>query len=165
MVALEISIRDATNEDLGATSEIVNAESEEGVEVWRERFAEAVTDPRRCFLVATVDDNVVGFGQTRFILRDRGPGVEWPPDGWYLSGMTVTPTARRRGIGTLLTVARLNRLREHADCVYYVAEEENVAAIELHHNLGFSRIGTVRLPGHERDMVLEQLNFSVPDGP
>jgi hypothetical protein len=59
MVAQEISIREATSEDLNATSEIVKAESGEGVEVWRKRTAEVLADPKRRFLVAIVKDLLV----------------------------------------------------------------------------------------------------------
>ncbi len=160
MAAWTISIRDATIKDLDATSEIVSAESGENTVVWRERFAAVLADPSRHFLVATSENCVVGFGHTRFIVREREPGAQLPPDGWYLSGMTVTSTARRRGIGTQLTVARLDRLREVAECVFYVAEQENAATLELHHRLGFFQIGTIRLPEHDRDMILERLNLS-----
>ena len=157
----EISIRDATEADLDVTADIIDAESGEGPELWRERFSEVLSDSSRHFLVALMNDQVVGFGQSRFIVRDREPDEVWPPDGWYLSGITVDASVRRLGVGTLLTIARLERLRDLTDCVYYVTDGDNEATIELHRRLGFLFLGNIRLPGEDRNMRLGQLIFRV----
>jgi ribosomal protein S18 acetylase RimI-like enzyme len=154
-------VRDATTEDLDTTAALIDSEAGGGIELWRERFAEALADPMRHFLVAVVDEKIVGFGQSRLVTRSSVADAQ-RPEGWYLSGLTVAPWARRRGVGTLLTQARINRLRDLTDSVFYAAEEENEPTLILHRRLGFVPIGTVWLPGHERALILERLSMLPP---
>jgi len=59
------------------------------------------------------------------------------PDGWYLTGVIVTPQFRRRRIGHQLTQARLQWLLRRTSNVYYVASAQNRVMIELHRQFGF----------------------------
>ena len=59
------------------------------------------------------------------------------PSGWYLLGVNVLSTHRRRGIATLLTNWRIDWLAGRADQLFYVAIPTNVASIRLHEALGF----------------------------
>ncbi len=157
-VTASATVRDAAAEDLDATAAIIAADAGGDVDEWRVRFAEVLTDPTRRFLVAEVDGSVVGFGQVRFIVREN-VGAGEPPGGWYLSGVTVAPQYRRRGIGLALTEARLERL--FGEVVYYAAEPENTATIALHERLGFRSWGEVTLPGQVQPLTLFRRE---PDG-
>jgi ribosomal protein S18 acetylase RimI-like enzyme len=71
--------------------------------------------------------------------------------------MTVAVAARRQGVGTALTQARVEQLLGRTECVYYAAEPDNVATIELHRRLGFVPCGTVTLPGADHSLTLHRL--------
>lgn len=145
------NVRNATAADIDATAAIIAAHAGGEVEEWRTRFAEVLRDPSRRFMVAEADGVVVGFGQARFVVREDGSETG-PPGGWYLSGVTVAPEHRRRGVGVALTIARLERLP--GEVVYYAAEPENFATIALHERLGFVACGLVTLTGQPRLLAL-----------
>jgi ribosomal protein S18 acetylase RimI-like enzyme len=157
-VTASLTVRDATAEDLHATAAIIATDVAGEVEDWCTRFAEALADSTRLFMVAEVEGVIVGFGHARFVARDPAGG-SGPPGGWYLSGVTVAPEYRRRGIGLALTTERLKRLR--GEVVHYAAEPENMATIALHERLGFAACGPVTLPGQDRQLVLFRRQ---PDG-
>jgi ribosomal protein S18 acetylase RimI-like enzyme len=157
IVKNNLVVRDATQSDILTTAQIVAAEGTDDVDTWYSRFADALADDSRHFVVAELDGAVVGFGQSRYVAR--GVDVEWPPSGWFLSGLTVSFSARRLGIGTLLTKDRLERLRATTEVVYYAADDRNGAVRELHRRLGFLPIGTIRLSGEKRELILEKLEF------
>jgi ribosomal protein S18 acetylase RimI-like enzyme len=152
-------VRDATEADLDATVELIAAHRGGDVDDWRRLFANALHDDKRHFVVALVDGRVIGFGHTKLVEREVSSHDEQtPPPGWYLSGVTVDPDYRRRGVGTALTRVRLDRLRGKTKIVYYAAEPDNLATLELHALLGFSPTGRlVNVPGAERPLTLHRL--------
>jgi ribosomal protein S18 acetylase RimI-like enzyme len=85
-------------------------------------------------LVARAEDETVGYGGAGFL--DRGTA----PAGWYLTGVLVDPAWRRRGVATVLTRARLEWIKERAECAYYVANARNRVSIALHQAFGFEEI-------------------------
>jgi ribosomal protein S18 acetylase RimI-like enzyme len=156
-----VLVRDATEADLDATVELIAAHRGGDVEEWRRLFANALHDDERHFVVALLDERVIGFGHTKLVERDAGSDDEGaPPPGWYLSGVTVDPDYRRLGVGTALTRVRLDRLRSMTDVVYYAAEPENVATLKLHSLFGFSPTGRlVNVPGAEHPLSLHRLTL------
>ena len=154
-----IEVRDATEADLEATVELIAAHRGGNVDEWRRLFSTALHDVNRHFVVALIDGRVIGFGHTKLVEReDDGDDDDVPPPGWYLAGVTVHPDYRRRGVGTELTRVRIDRLRDVADVVYYAAEPDNVATLELHALLGFSPTGRwVNVAGAERPLALHRL--------
>lgn len=145
-------VREAVEDDLPATARIIAAEAEGTEEEWLARFAEVLADPSRLFLVAEVGGRVVGFGQARQVQRSGPSKADSPPNGWYLSGVTVAGEHRRIGVALALTQARLERLGDVP--VHYAAEPENIATISLHERLGFRRAGDITLPGGDRPLLL-----------
>lgn len=145
----EVRIRAATADDAPDAARILAAHRDEPVAGWAERFLAAAVDPDQVFLVAEVDGRVVGFGQARE-LAPAASIPDAPPPGWYLSGLTVEPSARRRGVGEALTVARVGLLVGRADVVHYLALADNAATIRLHARLGFVAAGTVRVSTEDR---------------
>jgi ribosomal protein S18 acetylase RimI-like enzyme len=103
----------------------------------------ALTD---LLLVARVGADVAGYGRVRFVTRQaqvstvQGNGNSHPA-GWYLMGVIVDPSVRRRGIGAALTRERLKWVAERADEAFYFASSLNRASIDLHHRFGFEEIG------------------------
>ena len=87
-------------------------------------------------------DNVIAFVAMQQQLLGYGKathfnGQAYSPQGWYLSGLIVNPDYRRAGIAHELTRQRLNALSQHTDTVYYFANVNNQASIDLHGRFGF----------------------------
>ncbi len=133
------SVRLARAED-GGTIAHLTAERE-GVPVAdvlrkiAEEFASVQTGAARQLFVAEQESVVVGFGRLGY--EDAGGGR---PQGWYLLGVVVAPTHRRRGAGFAITVARIEWVRERADAVYYFVNVKNAVSIALHEQLGFAEV-------------------------
>ncbi|HUZ42534.1 MAG TPA: GNAT family N-acetyltransferase [Acidimicrobiales bacterium] len=117
------------------------------LEQWRNRFEADLYDGKRRFFVAQAQDDIVGFGHSVLHTRPDGADPQASPTGYFLSGLLVAPNHRRDGIGTLLTIARLNALRDLTNVVYFLAEPENTATIELHMRLGFVGVRNVNRDG------------------
>jgi len=154
----QLRVRPATGEDVPAAARMI-ADHSKDVRIWTERLTLDLADPERLFLVAEVAGDVVGFGQARVTQNpDNHPGL--PPSGWYLSGVTVAPAWRRRGIGEALTRARLQLLAPQASRVHYLADPENIATIALHAKLGFTRTHLVSLDAEDRPLAHYQLDLA-----
>lgn len=80
------------------------------VGIWFERFPNDLANPLRRFLVTAIHNEVVGYGHTvRHSAQTDDPGDSNPVD-YFLAGLLISPFHRRQGIGTRLTIARLDRL-------------------------------------------------------
>jgi ribosomal protein S18 acetylase RimI-like enzyme len=145
-------IRKATPSDVDACALLISSHESGPFEDWRSRFEQDLANPRRHFLVATIDDVVVAYGHTTFHAHTARSEARAIPSGYFLSGLLVSPSHRREGLGTLLTVARIDELRQVTDTIYYRAEPGNHATIDMHSRLGFEKVGTVNRDG--RDFTL-----------
>ncbi|HUV57410.1 MAG TPA: GNAT family N-acetyltransferase [Acidimicrobiales bacterium] len=152
-------IRSATISDLDACALLICNHASGELEHWRSRFELDLANPRRLFLVATIDDLVVAYGHTTFHTRTSEDELDAGPGGYFLSGLLVSPGHRRQGLGTLLTSARIDELRQVTDVIYYRAEPDNQATIDMHSQLGFKEVGGVQRDG--RDFTLFCLELSV----
>lgn len=103
------------------------------------------------FVARAVDGSVVGYGSVQHIeVATQAPDDRVPcPTGWYLAGLVVDPSVRRRGVGRRLVIDRLRWLeRRGAAACHYVVNEQNRASIALHEAFGFEPIARrVWLPG------------------
>jgi ribosomal protein S18 acetylase RimI-like enzyme len=153
----EIVIRRATTSDLTECAQLISNDESGVFEDWRSRFEQDLADPQRLFLVATVDDSVAGYGHTTYTRTSEGD-VDTSPTGYFLSGLLISPGHRRQGLGTLLATARIDELRPVTNVIYYRAEPDNRATIDLHARLGFTVVGTVQRDG--RDFTLYCLELS-----
>ncbi len=114
-----------------------------------------VSNEDNCLVVAELDGRVVGFGWASY-LRPVESGGHGAPDGWYLSGVVVDESVRRRGLGLRLTQQRIDCILSHADEVYYVVAASNRASRDLHAALGFEEV--------TRDFALPGVVFGAGDG-
>jgi len=154
----QVQVRPATGADVPAAARMIADDRHEDVGIWTERLGLDLADAERIFVVADVAGEVVGFGQARVTQNpDNHPGL--PPSGWYLSGMTVAPAWRRRGIGEALTRARLHLLATRARTVHYLAEPGNLATVALHAKLGFTRTHLVSLDAEDQPLAHYQLDL------
>lgn len=128
-----------------------------------EAFLEKTNDPLKAnFKIAQLNKIIVGFGKTEYIIPPDDSPQNCIPEGWYLSGVIVSPGYRRRGIGLELTKARIEWLSGKTNRVYHFANSENLVSIELHANLGFKEIArNIWAPGlsGEGVHVLYSLNY------
>jgi aminoglycoside 6'-N-acetyltransferase I len=92
-------------------------------------------DERRQVLVAEYNQEVHGYASTTFV--DVNDGDDLGVSGWYLSGIVVAPSARRRGLGMQLTSARLDRIAQASGSAWYFVNANNQASIALHARFGF----------------------------
>lgn len=116
------------------------------VERWLPVFRQrAAAEPATTF-VARVDGRLAGYASMGWLSPEQAGGTA--PDGWYLTGLVISPQWRRHGIGTALTRHRLKVLSGIASEVYYFASTLNRPTIELHAKLGFREHATdIRIQG------------------
>jgi ribosomal protein S18 acetylase RimI-like enzyme len=132
-----VEVRSLEAADLGAVARVfaqrenvTHHRAEEVVSRWLE------PSPKRFVLVAEHDGQVQGYGKAEWLDPDDAGGDA--PTGWYLTGVVVTPTARRHGVGAALTEERIARLSRMTREVWYFANSHNRATIALHASLGFA---------------------------
>jgi aminoglycoside 6'-N-acetyltransferase I len=108
-------------------------------------------DPQRLVVVAEHELEVRGYASATLLDVTAPDGSD--ASGWYLSGVAIDPSSRRHRIGAQLTSARLERLSEVTDSVWYFTNARNLASIALHARYGFvehgrgPRIGGVDFEG------------------
>lgn len=91
-------------------------------------------------LVACVDGDVGGYGRASYFTPPVGSTPDTAPEGWYLTGLVVKPAYQRRGVGSALTRARLEWIRERSTQAFYFANTNNLATIDLHKEFGFREL-------------------------
>jgi ribosomal protein S18 acetylase RimI-like enzyme len=88
-------------------------------------------------LAAQHSGKLVGIAKVRHFAPSNDAPRNVAPTGWYLSGVIVVPEYRRRGIGRLLTEARLDWIAQRDQWAYYFSNVQNRVSIELHRQFGF----------------------------
>lgn len=125
---------------------------------WRRTLTRTVRDgQQRALFVAEASGQVVGYG--RVVLIQSDPGEERAaPSGWYLLGLVVDQSWRRRGIGKALTRARMAWVAERSDRLYCFTAHGNLASQALHERLGFTQLPGTWIPpgGHPEDPPAQQ---------
>ena len=96
-----------------------------------------IGDPERHLVVAVDRRAIVGYGRARLFEPSADAPADTAPRGYYLTGLFVDPRHRRRGIGEVLTTARLDWIAERAADAWFFANARNVTSIRLHERLGF----------------------------
>jgi GNAT superfamily N-acetyltransferase len=139
-------IRAATLEDLNAAAEI--AAERDGGAADRHRLAMMafLGADRAQLFIAELAGDVVGFGKIAYLTA--AADAHGIPEGWYLGGVVVRPSNRRRGVGRALTGGRIEWLRSRTHTVYYFASAQNEVTIDLHRPFGFVEVGRgIVVPG------------------
>ena len=153
MPRADISIRPATAGDLDSIA-VMSQQREGGtLAAARERARRWLASPpdQHLTFVAEAAGDVVGHAHVALVQ----PSTETRDDrvgGWYLSGVTIASTHRRRGIGLALTRHRLGWIAQRATEAFYFANSVNRASIDLHERLGFTEI--------RRNIIVPGASFS-----
>ena len=142
---LVMTIDRMTEDDIQAVHEI---ERQSFPTVWRvEAYANELRKPVGCYLVARQEDRVIGF-TGMWLVRDEA----------HIATLAVTPTCRRRGIGSRLMFALIHEaVRRGATHMTLEVRESNLAARRLYEGLGFevvARIGHYYLDTGEDALVM-----------
>lgn len=106
-------------------------------DAWAERIRRALRRERAVVITATVSGTTVGYASAAYLPEHAADGA---PAGHYLTGVTVDPDWRRRGIARLLTLWRMDWVAERAPAVWCAVSAANRASLDLHRELGFDRV-------------------------
>jgi len=139
-----LRIRAATEEDLARLAPIwaerEGCPLERALEGFTQFFA-AARAGRALLILAEVGTSAIGFGKASYFTPPAGSASNMAPEGWYLSGVVVSPRYRRRGVGGRLTAARLAWIAGlGSDTAYYFANVRNRVSIDLHRAFGFQEL-------------------------
>jgi GNAT superfamily N-acetyltransferase len=104
---------------------------------FKKLIARSARTGRALVLTAEWEGRVIGFGKCKYFTPRPDAPANVAPEGWYLTGLIVTPNVRRRGVGRALTEARLEWIASRSGSAYYFANALNRVSIELHGQLGF----------------------------
>ena len=137
----DLVLRDATALDLPALAALRAARGDASLAEAREAFERQVG--RGALVVVAVTAGVpVAYGVAEQL------ALEALPKGWYLTGVVVSPSERRRGIAGQLTRHRLAWIGKRATEAFYFVNEVNRVSIDLHAGFGFEPIAhDIRVPG------------------
>ncbi|WP_432190334.1 GNAT family N-acetyltransferase [Streptomyces sp. Tue6028] len=104
---------------------------------WAERIHRALCSERSLVITAKVSGEAVGYANAAFLPEHAEDGA---PAGYYLTGVTVDPDWRRRGIARLLTRRRVDWIWERDSAVWCFISAKNRASLDLHRELGFVQV-------------------------
>lgn len=90
--------------------------------------------------IAECDEGVIGFAVMRYFIPADDAPANTAPEGWYLLGINVKKSHRRRGVGTELILARLRFIPEEFDRAYFFTNTKNFTSQAFHSKVGFTEI-------------------------
>ena len=172
-LATQVDVRAATTDDIEAIARIDEARGKGSVEILVPRilasFERIARDNVRWHnFVASVEGEVVGYAICRYHAWAERNGDSGLPEGWYLAGLSVLPSRRRRGVGRALTEHRIAWVSERTDVVYYTVAEANGPSIGLHEAVGLVEVArglVLSFPRREEELhILGEKRLSRPDG-
>lgn len=133
----DIMVRPMAAADIRPVAEIYGERESVGADAAMEIVSRWADDVSECLvLVAEHQGRVEAYAKAEWLSPSGNEGTA--PTGWYLTGLVVRSSARRRGVGAALTDERIALLRTKATEVWYFANARNRATIALHERAGFS---------------------------
>ena len=156
----DLIIRKAKTADIPQLANIVFSRNGGDVRKYEKKFTQEISfignSRKQILFVAEIENKVVGFGRTRYFKPKPGSPENVVPEGWYLAGTIVDSGYRRIGVAKELTRARLQWLKRKTGEVYYFANAQNLASIDLHNKFGFIEV--------TRDFVFPGVTFRGGEG-
>ncbi|MBI4794654.1 MAG: GNAT family N-acetyltransferase [Deltaproteobacteria bacterium] len=149
-----IVIRDAAPEELDDIDALVKAAylefrplfPEKVWQAWMDNVSQTVRTPAGMLLIAVVGGVILGVIKFYPDASQSGMG-QWPQGAAAIRILAVSPAARGRGYGTLLTGECLRRAREmQISTIFLCTGEFMHAARHIYEKLGFRRV-----PEFDRD--------------
>lgn len=104
---------------------------------WVGRIGRVVDGERSVVVLAKVDGELAGYANVVFLPEHPDDGA---PSGYYLAGVTVAVSWRRRGVGEALTRWRMAWAWQRAPEVWCFVSAQNRASLDLHEALGFAEV-------------------------
>jgi GNAT superfamily N-acetyltransferase len=130
-------VAEATGDDVPALA-VLQARARGGsAGEWAERIDRARRGERCVVVTAKVSGEAVGYANVAFLPEHP---VDHAPAGYYLTGVTVDPAWRRRGLARLLTRWRMNWVWERDSAIWCFISARNPASLDLHRELGFDHV-------------------------
>lgn len=129
-------------------------------------FTRDCAQPELALLLGAFEhSSLVGYARAAYFDRRDDAPVSCAPSGWYLLGVVVHPNWVRRGLATRLTNERLTWAAARCSEIFYVANPDNAASIEMHRKLGFEEIARdVSIPPALSGLTLFRLPFEARSG-
>ncbi len=131
--------RQAASADIAAAAALAMLHSGDDLAGWSERLREDLAACDRLLVVGERDE-VVAYGRVRRFQAPADAPANVAPDGYYLSGLVVSPAHRGHGIGRAITQARLAWIAGRATEAWYFTNARNQRSLRLHQELGFREI-------------------------
>ncbi|WP_231904889.1 GNAT family N-acetyltransferase [Streptantibioticus cattleyicolor] len=132
-----MTVVEASGDDVPALA-VMQARARGGTaDEWADRIHRTRQGERTLVITAKVSGEPVGYANVAFLPAHP---VDRAPAGYYLTGVTVDPVWRRRGIGKLLTRRRMDWVWERDPVVRCFVSARNRASLDLHRGLGFKRV-------------------------
>jgi ribosomal protein S18 acetylase RimI-like enzyme len=150
-IPVQAVIRQAAPGDVEACVRIMMTRQAGSAVRRRTQLRQSVQSDTPGFFVAEVDGTVAGFGRVQLLTPPPDAPPNAAPKGWYLVGVVVDSTWRRRGLGDSLTAARLRWVWQRANTAWYFANARNRASIDLHSKYGFIEVA--------RDFTVASVTF------
>jgi ribosomal protein S18 acetylase RimI-like enzyme len=136
----ELTVREATAQDVEGCVALASLVSDGSSVDWSELFRHNIEHRDRYLVVARVGDELIGYGRTAWFEADAGAPTNAAPTGYYLVGLVVDPSWRRRGVADALIRARLAWVAERAPEAWYLADVRNRVSLRLHERAGFTTV-------------------------
>ena len=129
-------------------------------------FTRDCAQPEHALILGAFEhSSLVGYARVAYFVRRDDAPANCAPSGWYLLGVVVQQKWARRGIATRLTTERLAWAAARSDEIFYVANPDNAASIEMHRKLGFEEIARdVSIPLALTGLTLFRLPFEARSG-
>jgi GNAT superfamily N-acetyltransferase len=136
----EVIVREATSQDVEGCVALADLVSDGSSVDWSELFRHNVEHHDRYLVVAQAGDELIGYGRTAWFEPDGAAPPNAAPAGYYLIGLVVDPSWRRRGVASAIIRARLAWVAQRACEAWYFSDVRNRVSIQLHERAGFTTI-------------------------
>ncbi|MEQ8223621.1 MAG: GNAT family N-acetyltransferase [Candidatus Eremiobacterota bacterium] len=138
----KLKIRPAVSGDIPCLASIKHDRGGGDYEAHVKSFQEDIltANDKKLLILAQVDEKIAGFARAGYFSPPPNSPVSIAPEGWYLLGIIVSPEFRFCGVGSELTVFRLDFIAKYADEAYYFCNAKNLVSIDLHKKFGFVEI-------------------------
>jgi GNAT superfamily N-acetyltransferase len=134
------TIREATAQDIDGCVVLSALVSDGSSADWAELFRRNIKHRDRHLVVAQAGDELIAYGRAAWFEPDPAAPSNAAPAGYYLIGLVVDPSWRRRGVASAIISARLTWVAQRASEAWYFADVRNQVSIQLHQRAGFETV-------------------------